>query len=95
MIAPTECQGCAGLMRCTSSGAITDRCVNKRNRNGFVSAPFCKPNGWYETPEEARARADYEQKLRAPLLAVRERFLAGQVQALATKPRPSVEKVSA
>ena len=58
-------------MRCTSSGDITDRCVNKRNRNGFVSAPFCKPNGWYETPEEARARADYEQKLRAPLLAVR------------------------
>lgn len=42
MNAPAECKDCAGLMRCTSSGEETDRCVNTRNPHGFVSAAICK-----------------------------------------------------
>ena len=31
MNAPAECKDCAGLMRCTSSGEETDRCVHDQN----------------------------------------------------------------
>ena len=71
MNAPAECKDCAGLMRCTSSGEETDRCVNTRNPHGFVSAAICKTMGWHETPQAARTRA--------ALLATREEFTAEQV----------------
>lgn len=81
MNAPAECKDCAGLMRCTSSGEETDRCVNTRNPHGFVSAAICKTMGCHETPQAARARSVHDQnaRTRAALLATREEFTAEQV----------------